>query len=131
MMINERLYWKAVQYAEWRCHKDETLLMPKVLLGEYNRLLKIEDALQGLTDQAQQLNLGYGNKMTMKLIKVGEFEFIEHTDNEGDKLLVGGAYYNDEQGEYLFEPRGDLIAHYDAADLRGIAEILANKNEGG
>lgn len=59
MMINERLYWKAAQYAEWRCHKDDTLSMPKVLLEEYNRLLKIEDALQGLADEAQKLNLGY------------------------------------------------------------------------
>ena len=130
-MINEDLFYKAFRHAQFRCDVGDEKNLPAILLSEYNRLLKIEEALQWLTDQAQQLNLGYGNKMTMKLIKVGEFEFIEHTDNEGDKLLVGGAYYNDEQGEYLFEPRGDLIAHYDAADLRGIAEILANKNEGG
>lgn len=130
MMINEDLFDKAFRYAGWRCDSGSKEFQ-RTLLWEYNRLLKVENALQGLTDQAQQLNLGYGNKMTMKLIKVGEFEFIEHTDNEGDKLLVGGAYYNAEQGEYLFEPRGDLIAHYDAADLQGITDILVAKNEGG
>lgn len=68
MMINERLYWKAAKYAEWRCvHVDreteETHCdfpeLHKVLFEEYKRLLKIEEALQGLADDAQQLNLGY------------------------------------------------------------------------
>lgn len=119
MMINERLYWKAVQYAEWRCHKDETLLMPKVLLGEYNRLLKIDAACKAAPTTTKET-------MSIKLVKAGEFNFIVHTDDEGTELVAGEVYFDAGYGAHLFAPRhpDDLDCHFDAADLLRISRIL-------
>lgn len=56
MMINEDLFHKAFRYAQFRSDSND---LAALILEEYKRLLKIEEALQGLADDAQQLNLGY------------------------------------------------------------------------
>lgn len=127
MMINEDLFDKAFRYAGWRCGTDSKEFQ-RTLLWEYNRLLKIEEALQDLSDQTQQLNLGH-NDMAMKLVRVGEFNLIEYTDDNGDKIVAGDTYYNEGYGEYLFAPREDISCHFDAADMRSIADILQTQNK--
>jgi len=127
MMINEDLFDKAFRYAGWRCDTDSKEFQ-RTLLWEYNRLLKIEEALQDLSDQTQQLSVGH-NDMTMKLVRVGEFNLIEYTDGNGDKIVAGETYYDKEYGEFLFAPRDDMRCHFDAKDMREIADILQTQNK--
>lgn len=58
-VINEDLFHKAFRYAEHRVGGRDSMDFPNMILVEYKRLLKIEEALQGLADDAQQFNLGY------------------------------------------------------------------------
>lgn len=118
MMINEDLFDKAFRYAGWRCDSGSKEFQ-RTLLWEYNRLLKIDNALQ----QTETTN------MTMKLVRVGEFNLIEYTDDNGDKIVAGDTYYNEGYGEYLFALRDDILCHFDAADMRSIADILQTQNK--
>ena len=122
-MINEDLYHRAFRFAEHRVGGRDSMEFEDMILREYNRLLKIDEACKALPTTTKET-------MSMKLVKAGEFNLVVYTDPDGDESVAGSIYYNAEFGEHLFAPRADTEPHFSGGDLLDIATLVKGLRDG-
>jgi hypothetical protein len=94
-----------------------------MILREYNRLLKIDEACKALPTTTKET-------MSMKLVKAGEFNLVVYTDPDGAESVAGSIYYNAEFDEYLFAPRVDIEPHFSGDDLLDIVALVKGLRDG-